>query len=324
VEKLRVVFLGTPQFAVPTLKALIDHPSMEVAGVICQPDRPAGRGQKLHVPPIKELAQACNLPILQPESVAKTPQAFETIQEWQPDLIVMVAFGQILKKAVLNLPPKGIVNLHGSLLPAYRGAAPINWAIINGDTESGVTSMFTEAGVDTGPMLLKHSVKITTDMTAEDLARELSEVGAPLIVETLEKIQAGTIVPERQDDAKATFAPMLSKELGQIDWSKGATTIHNLVRGLVPWPGTYTNFRGLPMKIVKTSLELSEDALTKAKSMASEPGVLVESGKHLFVKCGGGSELVQILTVQPTNKGKIAASEWLNGARVTAQDRLGI
>jgi methionyl-tRNA formyltransferase len=236
----------------------------------------------------------------------------------------MVAFGQILKKAVLNLPPKGIVNLHGSLLPAYRGAAPINWASINGDTESGVTSMFTEAGVDTGPMLLKRQVPIGPDMTAEELAHELSEVGAPLIVETLEKLQSGFLKPEKQDDTQATFAPMLGKELGHLNWNKGASVIHNLVRGLVPWPGTYTNFRGLPLKIVKTSLHLTEEAKSKAKTTPSEAGAFVEAGKQLYIKCGeSGSELIQILAVQPTNKGKLAASEWLNGARITAQDRLG-
>jgi len=325
VEKLRVVFLGTPQFAVPTLQALIDHPLMEAVGVVCQPDRPAGRGQKLHLPPVKELALAYKLPLLQPESLAKTPGALETLQSWQPDLIVMVAFGQILKKAVLNLPPKGIVNLHGSLLPAYRGAAPINWAVINGDTESGVTSMFTEAGVDTGPMLLKHRVQIGPDMTSEELAHELSQVGAPLIIETLEQLQSGALKPERQDDTKATFAPMLSKELSRLDWTKSAAANHNLVRGLVPWPGTYTTFRASPLKILKTSLNLSQEALTKAVATATEPGAIFEAGKQLFVKCGqSGEELLQLLTVQPTNKGRMSASEWLNGARVTAEDRLGI
>jgi methionyl-tRNA formyltransferase len=325
VEKLRVVFLGTPQFAVPTLQALIDHPLMEVVGVVCQPDRPAGRGQKLHVPPIKELAVAHRLQLLQPESLAKTPGALETLQTWQPDLIVMVAFGQILKKAVLNLPPKGIVNLHGSLLPAYRGAAPINWAVINGDTESGVTTMFTEAGVDTGPMLLKHSVKIGPDMTAEELAHELSKAGAPLVVETLEQLQSGSLKPERQDDTKATFAPMLNKELGRLDWTKSAAANHNLVRGLVPWPGTYTIFRGSPLKIIKTSLNLSQESLTKAGATTSEPGTIIEAGKQLFVRCGqSGEELLQLLTVQPMNKGRMSASEWQNGARITAEDRLGI
>jgi methionyl-tRNA formyltransferase len=325
VENLRVVFLGTPQFAVPTLQALIDHPHMEVAGVVCQPDRPAGRGQKLHLPPVKELALAHGLPILQPEKLAKTEGAFETLQSWQPDLIVMVAFGQILKKAVLSLPPKGIVNLHGSLLPAYRGAAPINWAVINGDTESGITTMFTEAGVDTGPMLLKARVAIGPDMTAEELGHELSKVGAPLIIETLEQLQSGSLKPERQDDSEATFAPMLDKELGHLDWSKSAAAIHNLVRGLVPWPGTYTTFRESPLKIIRSSLSISQEALSKSSGAPAEPGAIFEAGKQLFAKCGqSGEELLQLLTVQPTNKGRMSAFEWQNGARITAQDRLGI
>jgi methionyl-tRNA formyltransferase len=235
----------------------------------------------------------------------------------------MVAFGQILKKAVLGLPPKGIVNLHGSLLPAYRGAAPINWAIINGDTESGVTTMFTEAGVDTGPMLLKRAISIGPDMTAEELSQELSKVGAPLVVETLKRLIDGSLVPEKQDDTKASFAPMLEKELGRVNWSKGATTIHNLVRGLKPWPGTYSHFRGMPIKILKTSLLAPQDAISTESAAANEPGTLFSSGKQIFVKCGeAGRELIQIVSVQPSNKGKMSASEWSNGARITLNDRL--
>jgi methionyl-tRNA formyltransferase len=323
VEKLRVVFLGTPQFAVPTLQALIDDPDIEVAGVVCQPDRPAGRGQRLHVPPVKELALAHLIPVLQPEKLSKSPEAVETMQQWQPEFIVMVAFGQILKKAVLSLPPKGIVNLHGSLLPAYRGAAPINWAIINGDTESGVTTMFTEAGVDTGPILLKRAVPIATDMTAEELSQELSRVGAPLVLETLKRLRDGSLVPEKQDDTRATLAPMLDKEMGRLNWSKAAKTLHNLVRGLIPWPGTYSHFRGTPIKILKTSLAVSQEAISKASASPNEPGALFPAGKQIFVKCGeGGRELIQVVSVQPTNKGKMSASEWSNGAHITFNDRL--
>src|SRR5262249_46239767 len=207
VNRLRIVFLGTPEFAVPTLEALIAQPNVEVIAVVTQPDRPAGRNQKIHVPPSKRVALLHNIPVLQPESLAKAPETVEMLRVLNPDLIVMVAFGQILKKAVLNLPRLGVVNLHASLLPAYRGAAPINWAIINGDRETGITTMFTEAGVDTGPTLLKKFLPIDPDIDAEALAQQMSVAGAKLVIETLEKLTTDGLKPERQDDTRATYAP---------------------------------------------------------------------------------------------------------------------
>jgi methionyl-tRNA formyltransferase len=325
VEKLRIAFFGTPEFAIPTLKKLIYKSNVEVVGVACQPDRPSGRGLKLHTPPIKELALAHGVPLLQPESLSKSPEAMETLHQWQPQMIVMVAFGQILKKAVLALPPQGIVNLHGSLLPAYRGPAPINWAIINGDTESGATTMFTEAGVDTGPMLLQARVPIGVDTTAIEFAKELSEVGADLVIETLDKLLAGSLKAVRQDDARATYAPMLNKELGHIDWQKTAPTLHNLVRGLVPWPGTYTTFRSAPLKVFSTSLNVPEAVWSLAKQSVDEPGVILEAAEKVYVKCGAdGKELIQVLYVQPPNRSKMSASDLLHGARITENDRMGI
>lgn len=231
---MRVLFLGTPEFAVPTLQHLLDFSKVEVVGVVTQPDRPAGRGNKMHPPPTKILAEQHGIPVLQPVSLAKSPEIVEQMRALNSDVIVMVAFGQILKKAVLSMPPQGVINVHASLLPHYRGAAPLNWSIINGDTVTGVTTMFTEAGVDTGPMLLKKEVEIGPDMTSEELAQVLSHEGAVLLIQTLEKLIDKTLVPERQDDALATFAPMMNKDLGHIDWSQSPHKVHNLVRGIIP------------------------------------------------------------------------------------------
>jgi methionyl-tRNA formyltransferase len=317
-KKLRVVFLGTPQFAVPSLKALIAHPDVEIAGVVCPPDRLAGRGNKIQVSPVKELATLHHLPILQPDNLAKSPESVEVIRQWVPDLIVVAAFGQILKKAVLELPPKRVINVHPSLLPAYRGAAPINWAVIKGDTESGVTIMYTEAGVDTGPILRQRTVKIGPNQTAQELGHELSIVGADLLIETLEQIQAETVVPKPQDNDKATYAPMLSKELGNIDWSKSAGQIHNLVRGLIPWPGTHTTFRGSLIKILSTNLVHEQAAILNA--VPDQPGTILTGIKELYVKCGTrGEELLEIVSLQPASKTRMSGSDWIRGARLFAQ-----
>jgi methionyl-tRNA formyltransferase len=324
VTKVRLAFLGTPFMAVPTLKALIADPRFTVVAVVCQPDKPAGRGNKLHAPPVKELALSQNIPVLQPEKLSKSEEAIETLKTLGTELIVMVAFGQILKKSVLTLPPEGVINLHFSLLPHYRGAAPVNWAIINGDTETGVCTMFTEAGLDTGPVLLRHSVKLDENINAEELSRELADIGASVTILTLEKLLAKELTPEKQDDTNATFAPMLSKELGLIDWSRSARDIHNLVRGLIPWPSAYTQFRGHNLKIWKTACNCDETAIDKAKSLSDQPGQIFELARKLYVKCdASGHELLELLEVQPENKAKMKAADWLNGAHITSQDIFG-
>ena len=323
-QRIRIIFFGTPDFAVPTLEALIAHPNMDVVAVVSQPDRPAGRNQKINVPPTKVVALSHNIAILQPESLVKSPEIVEALKSFGADFIVMVAFGQILKKAVLSLPALGIINLHASLLPAYRGAAPINWAIVNGDTETGITTMFTEAGVDTGPTLLKKSVPIGPDLNAQDLAKEMSIIGASLVIETLEKLMARSLVPEKQDDSKATYAPMLTKELGLIDWTRSSKCMHNLVRGLIPWPGAFTHFRGSTLKIWKTSLAIDPDVYLDIKNAPLVPGTVVVSKKNVIIKCGAdGTDAVRLLEVQPINRTRTTALDWVNGARLANNERLG-
>lgn len=321
---MRIVFLGTPEVAVPTLEALIAHPNLDVVAVVSQPDRPAGRNHKLNVPPTKRVAMLHSIPVLQPESLAKSPETVDMLRLLAPDVIVMVAFGQILKKAVLGLPRMGVINLHFSLLPAYRGAAPVNWAIINGDTESGITTMFTEAGVDTGPTLLKRFFPIDPDIDAEELAKKMAVAGAPLVVETLEKLTTESLNPEKQDDSRATYAPILTRDLGHIDWTKPASHIHNLVRGLVPWPGAFTTFRGEPLKIWKTSTELSSDDFGKITPAGSGAGTIMVEGKTVLIKCGAdGDDALRLLLVQPVNRARMSPFDWINGARIKSGEGLG-
>ncbi len=314
---MRVIFLGTPEFAVPTLQALIDSKDDEVVGAVCQPDRPAGRGNKLHEPPIKLLAQQHDIPVLQPTRLSKSPETVEKMQQMEADAIVMVAFGQILKQPVLTLTKYGVINVHASLLPKYRGAAPINWAIIKGETKSGVTTMFTEAGVDTGPMLLKKEVEVDPDMTSEDLGAILSHVGAKLLIETLDLLRIGKLVPIRQDDSEATLAPMMSKETGILSFENPAQEIHNLVRGLLPWPCAHTSFRGSPLKILKTKL-------TSFSSKEDCSGLLQLNGESVLVTCGhGGEELIELVEVQPANRNRMPARSWAHGLRLEGGEELG-
>jgi len=304
---LKVLFLGTPEFAVPTLNELIAFPETEVVGVVCQPDRPAGRGNKVHMPPVKEVALKQGIAVLQPVKLAKEPDVVAAMRNLEPDLIVMVAFGQILKKEVLDIPKHGVMNLHGSLLPKWRGAAPINWSIINGDTVTGITTMFTDVGVDTGPMLLKAELPLTDDMTSIDLAQALSTVGARLVIQTIDKLLAGTLVAEPQDDSQHTYAPVLSKEMAVIDWKWEAKKIHNRVRGLQPWPGTVATYKGSQVKIWKTRVEPGDNE-------ECGTGTLFFAGNRVFVGCSeSGKERLELIEVQPANKNKMSAQAWANG-----------
>ncbi len=308
---MRIIFLGTPEFAVPTLEKLLAWPAGQVVAAVCQPDRPSGRGHKLLVPPVKRLALGHGIPVLQPERLSRSPETVEAMRELSPDVLVMVAFGQILKPVVLDMAAYGVVNLHGSLLPRYRGPAPVNWAIINGETVTGVTTMFCDPGVDTGDMILKREVPVGPETTAEELARTLASVGADLVVETLEQIRAGTVKPQKQDDSRATYAPLLKKEMGRIEWSKPAWEIHNLVRGLVPWPGTYTDFAGNPLKVLKTRPAGS------AGAARAVPGQVVAAGEKVIIACGqGGQEAIELLEVQPANRARLPARDWANGVRL--------
>jgi methionyl-tRNA formyltransferase len=308
--------LGTPAFAVPTLKALIESDDHQVGLVICQPDRPAGRGNKIHEPPVKQLALKNNIAVLQPVKLSKSPETLEKMRQIQADVIVMVAFGQILKKEVLNLTPYGVINIHASLLPQYRGPAPINWAIINGESVSGVTPMLTEAGVDTGPMLLKHEVPIGASINSEELSSNLAEIGAKLLLETLALLSKSSLKPEAQDESRASLAPMMNKKTGEINWHQSSLRIHNLVRGLVPWPGAYTLFEGSPLKVLKTQVSNKQSSVSKA-------GILHLDSDGVFVSCDDGHELLELLEVQPANKQKMPARSWINGVRLKGGEELG-
>lgn len=314
---MRIIFLGTPEFAVPSLEKLIAWPKVEVVGLVCQPDRPSGRGQKLSLPATKLVAQARGVPVMQPERLSRSPETLSAMEALKPDMLVMVAFGQILKRPVLEMAPYGVLNVHGSLLPRYRGAAPINWALINGETETGITTMQTDIGVDTGHMLLKQAVPIDIETDAEQLSEILARTGADLLIRTIDQIMAGTIQPQPQDDSQASMAPMLKKEMGAVDWSRSDTEIHNLVRGLFPWPGTYTQFSDSMLKIIRTRPGGSANS-------GMEPGRILIDGDRILVTCGkAGETALELLEVQPANRARMKARDWANGVRLSNGALLG-
>ena len=322
---MRIIYLGTPQFAVPTLKKLIDEPGVEVVACVTQPDRPSGRGNKLMPPPVKQTAIEHGIPVLQPQKLARAPEIVQAMRDLAPDLIVMVAFGQILKKEVLTLAPMGVINVHGSLLPKLRGAAPINWAIINGDTITGVTTMYTEAGVDTGPMLLKAEIPIDKEMSSIDLTETMSHVGADLLIATVRGIVDGSVHPERQDDAQATLAPILTKEMGKLDFSASAERMHDLIRGLKPWPATTARFRDIDLKILETRLADASTFIDGRPLRDMPQGSLAMStdGQHLYVVCGEiAKSILELTVVQPPNKNRMKASDWARGQNLSNKDTL--
>lgn len=318
---MRILFLGTPEFAVPSLQKLLDWKEATVVGLVTQPDRPAGRGNKIIPPPSKVLAEKHGIPVLQPERLSKAPDIVQAMRDLNPDILVTVAFGQILKKSVLEMAPHGVMNVHGSLLPKYRGAAPINWAIINGEKYTGITTMFSDAGVDTGDMLLKSDpVAITDEMDAGSLAEILSVVAADLLVRSLEKLMKGELVRQPQDNDEATYAPRLTKEMGCIDWHKSGEEIHNLVRGLAPWPGTYTHIAGIGRDETGSSseqaLKIMKTRISQKREKAAEPGGIISSSGSFLVACGpAGMDTLEVLEVKPANKGTMSATSWLNGLR---------
>ncbi len=261
---MRLVFMGTPDFAATSLEALLRSDD-SVVGVVTQPDRPKGRGQTLTPSPVKLLAQREQIPLLQPLKM-KDPEFLQALTGWQPNLIVVAAFGRILPPVILSLPPLGCINVHGSLLPKYRGAGPIQWAIINGETETGITTMLMDEGMDTGAILLQETIPITPHDTAGTLSPRLAELGGKLLVETIAQLKAGTLVPRQQDSSRATMAPLLKKEDGVIDWALPATALANRIRGLAPWPGAYTTVGGSDRWTIWRALALSEP-VTKPPGM---------------------------------------------------------
>lgn len=300
---MRIVFMGTPDFAVPSLEALLQSDDT-VVGVVTQPDRPKGRGQTLTPSAIKVSAQQHGIPILQPEKM-KDPVFLDALRAWQPDLIAVTAFGRILPKVIVELPPRGCVNVHGSLLPKYRGAAPIQWAVINGERETGITTMLMDEGMDTGAMLLQERVPITPEETAGSLADTLAPVGGALLAETIRQLKAGSLVPQPQDHAKATMAPILKKEDGLIDWRLPATGIANRVRGLSPWPGAYT-YAGQDRWL------LWRASATDVSSIHAPPGTIVAVRTDALL-AATGDRLLAITEVQPANSRRMTAMQFLAG-----------
>ena len=310
---MRIVFMGTPDFAVGSLQALCESGKHEILAVVTQPDRPKGRGNKLLQTPVKEYALAQGLTVYQPQKV-KTPEFVELLHELQPELIVVAAFGQFLSKEILELPKYGCINVHASLLPKYRGAAPIQYAIIKGEKESGVTIMQMDIGRDTGAMLDKVVVPIEENTTMGELHDALREQGATLLLQVIDKIAAGTAVAEPQDDAQATYATLLDRSMEHIDWSKTAQEVHNLIRGFNPAPSTFTKLpNGKSLKIWGSKMT--------GKSSAAAAGTVIETGKHsFFVACGEG--VLEITEVQPESKKRMPAQVFLNGRGVQEGDLL--
>ena len=307
---MRLVYLGTPEFAVPTLVGLVER-GHRIETVVTQPDRPRGRGQHSAASPVKQAAERLGLGVYQPERVRR-PEAVEYLGSLAVEAMVVVGYGQIIPQAVIDLAPLGIINVHASLLPKYRGAAPIQWAIANGETRTGVTTMRIDAGLDTGDTLLKAETEVGPDEDAIALGKRLAEMGAALCAETLDGLAAGNIVPEKQDSSQATYAPLLKKDDGLVDWSAPAQAIHDRVRGLQPWPGAYTNFRGQALHIWRSKIPDAHHP--------GAPGELV-SRKPVLVACGSGA--LELLEVQMEGRKRIPAADFVNGQRLSEGERFG-
>jgi methionyl-tRNA formyltransferase len=314
-----IVFCGTPAFAVPTLQALLDASGFTLRLVITQPDRPRGRGLEVVTSPVKQLATSRNLPLTQPEKIRNNAELQAQLEAIAPRAIVVVAYGRIIPQWMIDLPPLGNINLHASLLPKYRGAAPIQWAIAQGETITGVTSMRIDAGLDTGDILLQREITIQSSDTAQTLAPRLAELGAPLVVETLNGLDSGIIHPRPQQHDAAILAPILTKEDGRIDWRRSAAEIHKRLRGFQPWPGAFTTFRARSLNVWEaqpsgTSGEMQSGSWTSGQ-------ILVE-GERLLVRCSRNTTL-ELITVQPEGKKRMSARDFLHGYRPTPGEVLG-
>ncbi|HEV3152016.1 MAG TPA: methionyl-tRNA formyltransferase [Acidobacteriaceae bacterium] len=311
---MRLVFCGTPAFAVPSLQGLrsAGH-SIEL--VLCQPDRPSGRGLTLTVPPVKQAALEAGLEVLQPEKIRNNTELRSRLETIRPDAIIVVAYGRLIPGWMLNLPRFGNLNLHGSLLPKYRGAAPIQWAVANGETVTGVTTMRLDEGMDTGDMLLRRELPIGPADTAEELFPRLAEVGAPLMVETLAGLEAGTIAPQKQDSSLATLAPLLTREDGRVDTTRTVQSIYDRWRGFQPWPGAWTTVRG-------KKLTLHQLVVSPSAPQRGEPGVFRVEADRLFFAAGDG-RVLEVTELQAEGKRRMPAADLLRGHGVVDGDRLG-
>jgi methionyl-tRNA formyltransferase len=305
--------MGTPDFAAISLEALLQSDD-SVVGVVTQPDRPKGRGQVLTPSPVKLLVQQKQIPLLQPLKM-KDPEFLRTLVGWKPDLIAVAAFGRILSPAILSLPPLGCVNVHGSLLPKYRGAGPIQWAIINGEMETGITTMLMDEGMDTGAMLLQEAIPISPEDTVGTLSPRLAELGGKLLVETIARLKAGTLVPSPQDSSQATMAPLLKKEDGAIDWTLPATVLANRIRGLTPWPGAFTTLSGGDRWTIWRARALQG-------SVTQPPGLVVNiTAEAIHVATGEG--ILAVMELQAANSRRMAVSQYLAGHSVAVGLSLG-
>ncbi len=318
---MRIVFCGTPSFAVPTLKHLLGQADFEIVGVITQPDRPRGRGQEVFFSAVKEAALAANLAAHQPEKIG-APEAETLLRKQAPDCVVIIAYGQIIPARLLPIPKLGWINLHASLLSKYRGAAPINWAIVNGETRTGVTTMRIDAGMDTGELLLQREIEIGAKETAPELAARLAESGAPLMAETLRELAAGTIAPKAQNHAEASYAPMLKKADGRIDWKHRAIEIYNRMRGFAPWPGAYSTFRGKTCHVWGEPVSKEEGVDVPSDAIAAAPGTLSGGQHELLVTCGDATVL-RIRVVKLEGRKAVQATDFANGARLKSGERFG-
>ena len=308
----RIVFMGTPQIAAATLEQLIIGPD-PVVGVVTQPDRPAGRGQQSSPSPARKIAEAAGIPVIAAAKI-RTPEFLESLQRWRPDIIVVVAYGRILPKTILDLAPQGCLNVHYSLLPKYRGAAPAAWTIINGEREGGVTTMKLVEQMDAGAIYLQQAVPLADDETSVTLQTKLTPIGARLLLETLRRLKEGSLAGQPQDESAATLAPMLKKEDGLIDWHRSALEIERRVRGLDPWPGSYTHAGGKLLKVHRARVIGSE------RSGDAGQVVRADSGGFWVATTSG---ILELVNVQWENKKRLAGAEFIKGARIKIGDRLG-
>lgn len=314
---MKIVYMGTPDFAVAPLEALIQA-GHQISAVVTQPDKQKGRGKEVQMTPVKECALKYGIPVFQPVKI-KEKEAVEKLREYPADLFVIAAFGQILSEEILNMPRFGCINIHASLLPAYRGAAPIQWVILNGEKKTGVTIMQMEKGLDTGDMLLKAEVDIDSGETGESLHDKLMEIGAKLIVEAIPKLERGELVPEKQDDSLSSYAPRLTKAMGLIDWKKDAIEIERLIRGLNSWPSAYTCYHGKTLKIWEAEVILAEPE----RDSSALPGTVCSAGKDFFdVACG--KDLLRIRSLQLEGKKRVSVKDFLLGYQLEEGTQLGI
>ncbi len=308
---MRVVFMGTPEFAVPALQALIEH--HQVIGVVTQPDKQRGRGKKVQFPPVKEKAVEYNLPVYQPVK-ARDEEFTAVLKELNPDVIVVAAYGQILPESILNIPRYGCINIHGSLLPKYRGAAPIQWAVLDGEEKTGITTMYMEKGLDTGDMIDKAELVLDAKETAGTLHDKLMVMGAELLLDTLQKLEKGTAVRTKQDDSKSCYAKMLTKDMGRVDFTKSAVEIERLIRGMNPWPSAYTAMDGKTMKLW--------DADVISCGVSEEPGTVIDVTKDAIV-VAAGKDALALKEIQLAGKKRMKVSAFLLGYHVEKGTKLG-